>query len=144
MRVAIGADHAGFALKEYLKSALTSQGHEVVDCGTNSEERTDYPDYAKAVGSAVQGGEAERGVLVCGSGIGMCMAANRFPKVRAAVLQDDYDAEMSRRHNDANVACFGARKTEPARAGELLALFMESPFEGGRHEGRVGKLCQIR
>jgi len=96
-----------------------------------------------AVPVSRQGGEAERGVLVCGSGIGMCMGANRFPAVRAAVLHDDYDAEMSRLHNDANVACFGARKMDAPRARELLEIFMRTPFEGGRHETRVRKLEKI-
>ena len=98
---------------------------------------------ARKVGRAVESGEAERGVLVCGSGIGMCMGANRFPGVRAAVIQDEYDAEMSRQHNDANVACFGARKIDADRAGELLGVFLKSEFEGGRHEARVKKLREI-
>jgi len=144
MRIAVGSDHAGFKLKQFLKKMLADAGNDVADLGTASEERTDYPDYAAAVGRAVSGGEAEMGVLVCGSGIGMCMGANRFPGVRAAVLNDEYDAEMSRRHNDANVACFGARKIEEERAGALLGIFLGSPFDGGRHAGRVEKLDRIR
>ena len=144
MRIAVGSDHAGFTLKESLKNFLTEAGNEVIDLGTHSEERTDYPEYAKAVGSAVDSGDAQMGVLVCGSGIGMCMGANRFPRVRAAVLQDEYDVEMSRRHNDANVACLGSRKMDEGRARELLELFLKSPFDGGRHEGRVNKLGSIR
>jgi ribose 5-phosphate isomerase B len=115
----------------------------VLDLGTDTAERVDYPEYAARVGHAVDSGEAERGVLVCGSGIGMCMGANRFPGVRAAVIQDEYDAEMSRQHNDANVACFGARKLDADRAGELMGVFLRSEFEGGRHEARVKKLGEI-
>lgn len=143
MRIAVGSDHAGFSLKESLKAFLTEGGHEVVDLGTHSEERADYPDFAGAVARAVDSGEADRGVLVCGSGIGMCMGANRLKGVRAAVLCDDYDAGMSRRHNDANVACLGARKVDAERARELLDIFLSTPFEGGRHEGRVRKLGEI-
>ena len=144
MRIAVGSDHAGFELKESLKEKLLAGGHDVLDLGTDSSERVDYPEYAAKVGHAVDSGEAERGVLVCGSGIGMCMGANRFPGVRAAVLQDEYDAEMSRMHNDANVACLGARKLSADRARELVELFLKSKFEGGRHEGRVKKLGEIR
>ena len=144
MRIAVGSDHAGFELKESLKEKLLAGGHDVLDLGTDSSERVDYPEYAAKVGHAVDSGEAERGVLVCGSGIGMCMGANRFPGVRAAVLQDEYDAEMSRTHNDANVACLAARKLNADRARELVEVFLKSKFEGGRHEGRVKKLGEIR
>ena len=126
-----------------MKEMLTRAGHEVVDLGTDSDERVDYPEFAGAVAKAVAAGSAARGVLVCGSGIGMCMGANRVPGVRAAVIHDEFDAEMSRRHNDANVACFGARKMEADKLGALLELFLKSPFDGGRHEGRVAKLDQI-
>lgn len=144
MRIAIGSDHAGFALKEVVKRHLVSQGHEVEDVGTHSEERCDYPIFAASVATAVDAGKAERGVLVCGSGIGMCMAANRFPQVRAAVLHDEYDAMMARGHNDANVACMGARKTAPVMATRLLDLFLTTPFEGGRHQERVALLEKVR
>ncbi len=130
MRIAVGSDHAGFELKESLKEKLLEGGHDVLDLGTDSGERVDYPEYAARVGRAVESGEAERGVLVCGSGIGMCMGANRFPGVRAAVLQNEYDAEMSRLHNDANVACFGARNMDADRARELVDVFLKSRFEG--------------
>lgn len=143
MRIAVGSDHAGFPIKEYLKDVIADLGHKVLDLGTHSEERADYPEYAHAVGRAIENGDARMGVLVCGSGIGMCMGANRHPKVRAAVLNDNYDAEMSRRHNDANVACFGARKMEAGRARELLEIFLKSPFDGGRHEGRVEQLDRV-
>jgi len=143
MRIAVGSDHAGFELKESLKEKLRLGGHDVLDLGTTSADRVDYPEFAAKVGRAVDSGEAERGVLVCGSGIGMCMGANRFPGVRAAVIQDEYDAEKSRQHNDANVACFGARKIDADRAGELMGIFLKSEFEGGRHEARVKKLREI-
>jgi ribose 5-phosphate isomerase B len=143
MRIAVGSDHAGFEIKESLKEKLRRGGHDVLDLGTDSGERVDYPEYAARVGRAVESGEAERGVLICGSGIGMCMGANRFPGVRAAVLHDEYDAEMSRLHNDANVACFGARKMDADRAGELVEIFLKTRFEGGRHEARVKKLDEI-
>jgi ribose 5-phosphate isomerase B len=144
MRIALAADHAGFSLKETLRAHLTSLGHEALDFGTHSEERCDYPDFAKAAAEAVNGGTASRGVLVCGSGIGMCIAANRFPLVRAAVLRDSQDAELSRRHNDANVACFGARMLPEAEVMRLLDLFLATPFDGGRHEARVAKLGELR
>ncbi len=143
MRIAVGADHAGFQVKQQLAERLRGQGHEVLDLGTDSDASTDYPDYAHRVARAVAGGEAERGVLVCGSGIGMCIAANRTPGVRAAVLQSEYDAEMARRHNDANVACFGARQSEAGSVEKLLDRFLETPFEGGRHEQRVKKIENI-
>jgi len=143
MRIAIASDHAGFQLKEALRERLSSAGHDVADFGTYSEERCDYPDNAKPAASAVNEGEASVGLLVCGSGIGMCIAANRFPNVRAAVLQNEYDAEMSRRHNDANVACLGARTMDADRAQKLLEIFLNTPFEGGRHEARVKKLAGL-
>ena len=143
MRIAIAADHAGFKLKEYLKAHLTSNGHAVEDCGVFSEERADYPDFGREVALRVAGGKAERGVLVCGSGIGMCMAANRVKGVRAVVLRDAFDAEMSRRHNDANVACFGERWAGSENAPALLDLFLATAFEGGRHEARVKKLDSL-
>ncbi len=144
MRIAIGSDHAGFVLKEVVKRHLTSLGHEVLDCGTNSDERCDYPDFAREVAKEVDAGTVERGVLVCGSGIGMAIAANRFPGVRAAVLGDEYDAMMGRGHNDVNVACLGARKTAPVMASRLIDLFLTTPFEGGRHQDRVVKLATVR
>ena len=144
MRIAIASDHAGFALKKHLmKDLLSKKGHEVRDFGPSSDESTDYPDYGAPVARAVSEGQADRGVLVCGSGIGMCMVANRFPKVRAVVLRDENDALMSRRHNDANVACFGGRVTEPGIAANLIDLFLSTEFEGGRHARRVGKIDKV-
>lgn len=140
MKVAIASDHAGFKLKEILKPFLTSQGCNVSDLGTNSENSVDYPDFAKAVASAVSKGVANLGVLICGSGIGMCMTANKFKNIRAVVLNDEFDAEMSRKHNNANVACLGARKLSEGKAEKLLGLWLAARFEGGRHEKRIKKI----
>lgn len=143
MKIALGSDHAGFALKEGLKKYLRTQGHEVQDVGCPSEERCDYPDYAQKVARAVAQKEAERGVLVCGSGIGMCMSANKVKGIRAAVLRIEADAKLSREHNDANVACLGGRITQPDEAQKLLKVFLSTPFEGGRHTGRLAKLEKL-
>jgi ribose 5-phosphate isomerase B len=143
MRIAIGSDHAGFALKETLRMWLVEQGHDVADLGTHTEERCDYPKFGALVGEAVADGDAEFGVVVCGSGQGICMAANKVPGVRGGVMRDVHDAEMTRRHNDANVACFGERFTEPDVALAALAVFLETPFEGGRHASRVEQLAEL-
>lgn len=140
MRISIGSDHAGYELKESVKSHLKEKGYEVDDVGTSSADSIDYPDYAKKVASSVEDGTSEKGVLVCGSGIGMCMSANRFRGVRAAVLRNDDDATLSRQHNDANVACLGARMTSKDDALHLIDLFFTTSFEGGRHERRVCKI----
>lgn len=137
MRIAVGADHAGYRLKEYLAARLREEGHEVVDMGTHSEERTDYPLYAFRVAEAVAAGEAERGVLVCGTGIGMCIAANKVRGVRAALCWSVETAELSRRHNDANVICLGGRLLEPGEAWRILDVWLRTPFDGGRHARRL-------
>jgi ribose 5-phosphate isomerase B len=144
MRLALGSDHAGYKIKEAIKAALSKAGHGVEDFGAASEERSDYPDFARGVAAAVDEGRADRGVLVCGTGIGMCIAANRFPGVRAAVLRDEADVEMARLHNDANVACIGARRTAEGEALRLVEKFLSTGFEGGRHEARVAKLRSMR
>lgn len=143
MKIAVGADHAGYRLKETLREELRRRGCEVVDRGTGSEDSVDYPDFAEAVARSVGGGECERGVLVCGTGIGMAITANKVRGVRAAVCHDVRTAEMSRRHNDANVLCLGARVVEPACAVEMLRAWLETPFEGGRHERRVEKIRRL-
>lgn len=143
MRIAIGSDHAGFALKETLRAWLVDQGHDVRDLGAYSEERVDYPHFGAAVGRAVAAGDVDLGVAVCGSGQGICMAANKIPGVRGGVIRDAQDAEMTRRHNDANVACFGERFTEPQVAVDSLRVFLETPFDGGRHEARVEMLERL-
>lgn len=143
MRIAIGSDHAGFTLKETLRTWLLDQGHDVRDLGAYSEERVDYPHFGAAVGRAVASGDVDLGVAVCGSGQGICMAANKIPGVRGGVIRDAQDAEMTRRHNDANVACFGERFTEPQVAVDSLRVFLETPFDGGRHEARVEMLERL-
>jgi len=143
MRIAIGSDHAGYLLKQAIEQWLLENGHEVTDLGTYSEDRVDYPHYGALVGQAVARGEADRGVAVCGSGQGICMAANKVPGVRGGVIRDVQDAEMTRRHNDANVACFGERFTEPDAAITALKVFLETGFDGGRHRERVEKLARL-
>ena len=143
MRIAVGSDHAGFRLKETLRLWLEERGHEVTDCGAYSDERVDYPVFGQAVGKLVADGTVQRGVLVCGSGQGICMAANKVPGVRGGVIRDSSDAEMTRLHNDANVACFGERVTAPDVAIEALHTFLTTDFEGGRHTGRVALLADI-
>jgi ribose 5-phosphate isomerase B len=140
MRIAIGADHAGFALKQSIAEHLRAAGHEVLDLGTDSEDRVDYPDYGAAVGRSVAGGDAALGVCVCGSGIGIAIAANKVPGVRAATVHDVTSAHLAREHNDANVVCIGERLTGPAVAVEAVDAFVAASFEGGRHAGRVAKI----
>jgi ribose 5-phosphate isomerase B len=143
MKIAVGADHAGFALKEELASLLRNQGHQVVDLGTNSPDSTDYPDYAGAVGRSVASGTADRGVLVCGSGVGMSIAANKVRGVRAVLGYNADEVRLTRAHNDANVLTLGARFTEPAVAAELMQIFVGTAFEGGRHARRVEKIAKL-
>jgi ribose 5-phosphate isomerase B len=140
--IAVASDHAGFDLKELLKRDLQQAGHDVLDLGTNSTASVDYPDFGKAMADAIASGRAERGVLVCGTGIGISIAANRNPKVRAALVHDETSARLSRQHNNANVVAFGQRLigTETARAA--LKVFLNTEFEGGRHAGRVAKLSK--
>jgi len=141
--VALGADHAGFPLKEDLKAWLIAHAYDVVDFGTQSADSVDYPDYAAAVGSAVTTGKADRGVLVCGTGIGMAMAANKVPGVRAAACSDAYTARMSREHNDANILALGARITGRDAAIEILETWLRAELAGGRHARRVEKIVEL-
>jgi ribose 5-phosphate isomerase B len=138
--IAIASDHAGFALKERLKAALQRLGLPFEDYGTDSESSVDYPDFAHRLAQALQAGRAERGVLICGSGQGMAMAANRHEGVRAALPHDEAAARLSREHNDANVLALGARVTTPEEAELILRAFLETPFAGGRHQRRVEKI----
>jgi len=140
MRVAVASDHAGFRLKEFAKGVLSRMGYEVLDVGTSSEESVDYPDFAQAACLKVLNGQAQRAVLVCGTGIGMSMAANRFKGIRAAVCDELYTARFSRLHNDANVLCLAGRLMGEGLAEEVLKIWMTTEFEGGRHERRVNKL----
>jgi ribose 5-phosphate isomerase B len=141
--IALGADHAGYSLKEKLKTWLAADGHRVIDHGTHSTDSVDYPDFAAAVAETVRAGGAERGVLVCGSGIGMAMAANKVAGVRAVVAADPTVARLSRQHNDANVLALGARLTAAGQALDVVQAWLATPFEGGRHARRVDKLAQL-
>jgi ribose 5-phosphate isomerase B len=143
MKIALGADHAGFALKEELRAALEAKGLEVVDFGTHSSESTDYPDYASAVAHSVSKGEAECGILVCSTGVGMSMAANKVEGVRAALAFNTDEVELTRRHNNANVLTLGARYNNLQQAEELVDVFLKTPFEGGRHQRRVEKIASL-
>lgn len=143
MKLAIGADHAGFALKEELKADLLAQGHEVVDCGTHSADSTDYPDYADAVAHAVSRGTVERGILVCYTGAGMSIAANKVAGIRATLAFNPEEVELTRAHNDANIITFGARYTDMRQAREMVDIFLRTRFEGGRHQRRVSKIAAI-
>lgn len=141
--IALGADHAGWELKDALKSWLIENGHQVMDFGAHSPDSVDYPDYALQVAESVAGGKAERGLLVCGTGIGMAMTANKVPGVRAALCSDPFMARMSREHNDANVLCLGGRLTDQELGLEILKMWLDTPFAGGRHARRVAKIAQI-
>lgn len=138
--IAIGGDHAGLPLKQALQEALAAQGQGLLDFGTNETASVDYPDFAHQVCAAVQDGRARFGVLVCGSGIGMAIAANRHRGIRAAVLHDATEARLTRAHNDANVAAFGARLVGPEVALDALKAFLSTTYEGGRHDRRLSKL----
>ncbi len=139
--IVIASDHAGFELKETLKQELEALGFAVRDLGTHDADSVDYPDYADALARAIAAGDAERGVLLCGTGIGASIAANRHPGVRAALCHDAQSARLCRRHNDANVLVLGGRVTAPETARECLRIFLDTPFEGGRHARRVAKLA---
>jgi len=139
-RIPIASDHAGFEMKEKLKARLIALGYEVQDMGTSSSASTDYPDYAHPLAEEVSSGEVRRGVLLCGTGLGMSYAANRHPLVRAAVAWTPEIAELARRHNDANVLVLPARFVSESQAEEILQTWLDTPFEGGRHERRVEKI----
>src|SRR3954465_3642228 len=143
MKIALGADHAGFELKEKIKAHLAQRGMEVLDQGTASTESVDYPDFARKVGESVAGKKADLGVLVCGSGIGMAIAANKVPGIRAANVSTEYESEKSREHNDANVVSIGARILDDQLRFKIVDLFLKTPFAGGRHQRRVEKITEI-
>lgn len=139
--IAIGSDHAGFEMKEALKKHLEEKGYEVKDFGTDSDQSCDYPEFAKAVSHCVADGMAEKGVLICGTGIGMSMAANKVKGIRAAVVGDAFSAQATREHNDANIICMGARVIDLEKATEFLDIFMSTDFSyGENHIRRIGKL----
>ncbi|MBI9084749.1 MAG: ribose 5-phosphate isomerase B [Desulfobacterales bacterium] len=141
--IIIGCDHAAYPLKETVKAFLLKQGIEVEDAGTHSEVSVDYPDYGIKVAAAISRGDFSRGILLCGSGIGMSMVANRFPHVRAALCTDLLAAIMCRKHNDANILVMGGRMTGEGLALEMVRAWLETDFEGGRHQGRLDKFDRL-
>ena len=143
MKVALGCDHAGYGLKEVIAGYLNRAGHEILDEGTYSDDSCDYPDFAERVALRVVSGEAERGIIICATGVGMAMIANKVPGIRAVVCNDLYTARYSRLHNDANVLTLGARVVGPGVAEEIVRIWMETPFEGGRHSRRLDKLTEV-
>lgn len=143
MRISIGGDHAGFELKERVKTLLEQRRYQVTDMGTCGGESVDYPDYAAAVAQAVSSGQADRGVLVCGTGIGMSIAANKFANVRAALCHDVETARLSRQHNNANVLAIGSRILDPELALAVVQEWLDTTFEGGRHSLRLQKITDL-
>lgn len=143
MKISIASDHAGFDLKTKIADLLRSEGHEVVDFGTDSTESVDYPDFAEPAAREVASGAADRGVLVCGSGVGVAIVANKVDGVRAVHAHDAEEAAMSRQHNNTNVLTLGERTTTPEAAAEIVKAFLSTDFEGGRHERRVEKIGHI-
>jgi ribose 5-phosphate isomerase B len=143
MRIAVGSDHAGFHLKEHVRQVLESQGHDVVDVGTISPDSVDYPRYAEEASRLVADGDAERAVLACGSGVGVSIVANKVSGVRAVNAHDPSEAEMARRHNDANVVTLSGVRLAPEQADRIVATFLRTGFEGGRHARRVGQIADV-
>ena len=143
MRIVVGSDHAGLVLKDHLVAWLRARGHEVEDVGTNAASSVDYSDFGVAVARAVSDGRAERGLLVCGTGQGMAMTANRVPGIRAAVVSETFSARATRAHNDANVICIGQRVVGSGLAEEIVDAFLSTSFEGGRHAGRIAKVMAL-
>ena len=140
MKISIASDHGGFLLKEELKDYLTSLGHEIVDCGTNSLESCDYPDYVIPTAKAVANGEFDRGVVVCGTGLGVSMTANKVHGIRCAVCHDTFSAKATRQHNDANMLAMGGRIIDDETAMAITEAFIDTEFEGGRHQRRIDKI----
>lgn len=143
VRIAIGSDHAGYELKSAVAPVLEAGGHELVDVGTNSDESVDYPDFAVAAARMVGAGEAERAVIVCGSGVGVSIVANKVDGVRAVNAHDAEEAEMSRRHNDANVLTLAGKRLDANQAAPIVASFLDTAFDGGRHARRVDKIAAV-
>lgn len=141
--IAIGADHAGVDLKNALKNWLQGQGIRVLDMGTDGKDSVDYPDYAGKVARAIGDAKADGGILICGSGQGMIMAANRYTFIRAALVSDEEEAKLTRQHNNANIIAFGARRIQPEKAVAALKTFLSTAYEGGRHDNRVNKLTNL-
>ena len=143
MNIAIGNDHAAVELKDHIKKYLEEKGHSVIDLGDNGTARLDYPVYAKKVADAVVTGQSDLGVLICGTGIGMSLAANKVPGIRAAVCSEPYSARLTRQHNNANIIAFGARVVGPAMAEMIVDEFLNAEFEGGRHQRRIDMITAI-
>ena len=143
MRIALGADHGGFVLKQRIHDLLTGQGHEIFDAGTNSGEAVDYTDFAETVSKQVAMGSVDRGILVCTTGVGMSIAANKVNGVRAALAMNPDEVRLTRSHNDANVLTMGSKYTDEAAAAEMVGIFLTTPFEGGRHARRVEKIARM-
>jgi ribose 5-phosphate isomerase B len=143
MKIIIGSDHGGYELKQIVVKYLTQLGHQVEDIGTHSNESVDYPEYAVQVARSVTDGGSDRGILICGSGIGMCMTANRIAGARAALVSEPYAARMSRRHNDSNILCLGGRLVGDQLALEIVGAWLQEEFEGGRHRRRVDLIEQL-
>lgn len=142
-RIALGADHAGYHVKERVKEFLREAGYSVMDFGTGSEESVDYPDYARRVAESVAQKKHDLGILVCGTGIGMAMTANKVPGIRAASVIDPYTARLSREHNDANILALGARILDEPKALEIVRTWLQASFAGGRHQRRIDKISQL-
>ena len=143
MRIAVGSDHRGYSVRSHIIELLTQLGHEVVDVGTDSPESIDYTDIAAKAAKEVGSGQSDMGILVCGTGLGMSIAANKFAGVRAAPCHDALTAEMSRRHNDLNVLCLAAEMVGAEQQEKMTELWLSTPFEGGRHERRVSKIAEL-
>jgi len=143
VKIALGSDHGGYELKEYIKKHLEEKGVEYIDYGTKSTESVDYPEFGKKVAEAVKNGECERGIVCCGTGIGISISANKVPGIRCALCSDCYSARMSREHNNANVLALGARVTGRDLAFEIVDVWLKSEFQAGRHERRVNKITDI-
>ncbi|MBQ6906879.1 MAG: ribose 5-phosphate isomerase B [Clostridia bacterium] len=141
--IGLGSDHGGFELKNYVKDWLVKKGYEVMDFGSHNEESVDYPDIAKEVCNAVVSGEVECGMLFCGTGIGMSIAANKINGIRAACVSDTFSAKMTKQHNNANVICLGGRTLGSELAKEIIEAYLKEDFEGGRHEKRVNKIAEL-
>ena len=143
MKIAIASDHGGLEYKNKIKKHLVTKGYDIIDEGTNSNESCDYPDYAKKVGSLVVSGQVEKGILVCGTGIGMSIAANKIKGIRAALCSDTFSAHATREHNDSNILCLGQRVIGESLALDIVDTWLNAEFQGGRHQNRIDKICEL-
>ncbi len=143
MKVGIASDHAGYRMKEFIKKKLREKGFEVIDFGTDSEERVDYPDYAAKLAEKISSGELEKGILICGTGVGMSIVANKYPNVRAGLAYSDEVAELIARHNNANIICLGGRTMTMEEGFKRVLIWLSTGFDGGRHERRINKISDL-